>query len=54
MEQKQQNFNTEKPLTLKEVSDYLSVSPSTLYKLVAKNKIPVHRPTGKLYFDKYA
>ena len=39
------------PMTFKETCDYLRISVSYLYKLCYSNRIPFHKPTGKvLYF----
>lgn len=40
-----------KPLTLVDAAEYLSISQSHLYKLTSQRKIPFHKPSGKyLYF----
>lgn len=45
--------NNNKPLTLVEAAEYLSMSQSHLYKLTSKNKIKCHKPNGKyIYFFK--
>ena len=41
----------EKPLNIKEVSEYLDLSVSYVYKLTSQSKIPYYKPFGKkLYF----
>ena len=40
-----------KVLNVKEVKDYLSVSESTIRKLVRENKIPYFRVASKILFD---
>ena len=40
-----------KVLNVKEVKDYLSVSESTIRKLVRENKIPYFRIASKILFD---
>ena len=40
-----------KVLNIKEVKDYLSVSESTIRKLVRENKIPYFRVASKILFD---
>ena len=41
-----------KVFNVKEVSEYLSVSESTVRKLVRKNDIPYYRIYSKILFDK--
>jgi excisionase family DNA binding protein len=39
------------PMTFKDTCDYLRISVSYLYKLCYSNRIPFHKPAGKiLYF----
>ena len=40
-----------KVLNVKEVKEYLSVSKSTIRKLVRENKIPYFRVASKILFD---
>lgn len=40
-----------KVLNVKELKDYLSVSESTIRKLVRENKIPYFRIAAKILFD---
>lgn len=43
----------EKPLSLSEAAEYLSVSKSHLYKLTSLNRITFFKPAGKkIYFKK--
>jgi len=45
--------NKKEILSLKEVADYMGVSPSTIYKLTSARKIPYFKPGGKLvYFNR--
>lgn len=40
-------------LNVQELSDYIGMSTSSIYKLVYNNKIPNYKPNGKiLYFDR--
>ena len=40
-------------LSVNELSDYLSISKSTIYKLTSSQEIPHYKPSGKLlYFKK--
>ena len=46
-------FTTKEVLTLHEVSAYLGLSLSTIYRMTSKREIPHYKPTGKIvYFDR--
>ena len=37
-------------LSVNEAADYLTLSPSLIYKLTSKHEIPVYKPNGKVVF----
>ena len=48
-----QNIQQKEILTLKEISEYLQLSKSCLYKMTSKKEIPFYSPGGKkIYFHK--
>lgn len=47
-----QNLQQKEVMTLGEACDYLSVSPSYLYKLTCTDQIPHYVPTGKKIYLK--
>lgn len=50
---KEQYWSTKEVLTTAEVSEYLGLSESYIYKLTASRQIPHYKPNGKLvYFNK--
>jgi len=40
----------EKPLSIKDASDFTGYAVNTLYQMTKKNKIPHHKVEGKLFF----
>ena len=37
-------------LTVTEAADYLTLSPSRVYKLTSKHELPIYKPNGKIIF----
>lgn len=44
----------QKPLSVKELADYLSIHTDTLYKMVKEKKLPHFRIGGKILFTRSA
>ena len=51
-EQKESLSETKKLLTVEEVSDFLSLSNSTIYGMVSRREIPHIKVSKRLYFDR--
>ena len=43
-------YNNKSVLNFNEAQDYTGLSKSQLYKLTRQNRIPCHRPSGRLIF----
>lgn len=43
-------IDPDKPMTVQEAAEFLSISMSYLYRLTYQHKIPFHKPTGKLIY----
>ena len=51
-ESKQVTSETDKPLSIKEASEFLNLAPQTIYGFTSKNLIPFKKRGKKLYFSK--
>ena len=50
LKEKEPSTNDSSPMTIKETSQYLNLSVSTLYRYTSQRLIPHHKPGKQLYF----